>query len=179
MKQLGVLTLALLLVLAVVVPAHADAPVVWWDIDFEDDWPYVDCREVGYDFTIRINQFGHEKLTAFYDKDGNVLRFTSDQDGIGYLYNEYYPYDLYPANAIPNTYHFTGHHDVVSQDDVWIGVYRLTGLVFSLQMPGEGGVVHMSGQFEYTSDGYDPGMALKWVGNNTIDMPVICEALDW
>ena len=71
----------------------------------------------------------------------------------------------------------TGHHDVVSQANPYLGIYRVTGLVYSLQMPGSGAVVHMSGQFEFTSDGYDPGRALQAVGNQTLDLPTICAYL--
>ena len=172
MKRLAVLLWVLLLTLVAAVPAYADAPEVWFDDDFEDDWPYVDCRVLGYDFTIRINQFGHEKVTAYFDKDGNVVRLLLNESGIGYLYNE-----NDRSFSIPNTYHFTIHHDVVSPKDPFLGIYRLSGLIYSLQMPGSGAVVHMSGQFESTSEGYDPGRALKSVGNETLDLPLICAAL--
>ena len=108
MKRLAVLLLVLLLTLVAAVPAHADKPVVWADFDFVSDWPYVDCRVLGqgYNFTIWINQHGHEKQTAYYDRNGNVVRLLIDNDGLGYLYNE-----NNPSFSIPNTYHITGHHD--------------------------------------------------------------------
>ncbi len=172
MKRLALLLLVLLLTLAAAVPVYASQPVVWFDEDFEDDWPYVDCRALGYDFTIRINQFGHEKVTAYFDSSGKPVRLLLNESGIGYLYNE-----KDRSFSIPNTYHFTIHHDVVSTEDPWMGIYRMTGLVYSLQMPGSGTVVHMSGQFEFASDAYDPGRALKAVGNQTLDLPTICAYL--
>jgi hypothetical protein len=174
MKRLTLLLLALLLTLAAAVPAHADKPVVWADFDFVSDWPYVDCRvlEQGYNFIIRIEQHGHEKQTAYFDNSGSVVRLLIDSDGIGYLYNE-----NDRSFSIPNTYHATGHHDVISQAQPYQGIYRVTGLVYSLQMPGSGAVVHMSGQFDFATDGYDPGRMLKAVGNQTLDLPTICAYL--
>ncbi len=172
MKKLAILLLGVLLTLAAALPAYADKPVIWWDYDFEADWPYVSCAEVGYDFTIRINQFGHEKATAYFDNSGNVVRFRFDADGIGYLYKE-----GNRSFSIPNTYHCTGHHDVVSQENLFMGIYTVTGLMYSLQMPGSGTVVHKSGQFEFATDGYDPGQMLKAVGNQTLDLRTICAYL--
>jgi hypothetical protein len=174
MKRFTVLLLVLLLTLAATIPAHADKPMVWADFDFVSDWPYVDCRVLGqgYNFTIWINQHGHEKQTAYYDSNGNVVRLLIDNDGLGYLYNE-----NNPSFSIPNTYHITGHHDVVSQANPYLGIYRATGLIYSLQMPGSGTVVHMSGQFEFATEGYDPGRMLKAAGNQTLDLPTICAYL--
>ena len=146
--------------------------MVWFDEDFEDDWPYVDCRALGYDFTIRINQFGHEKVTAYFDSSGKPVRLLLNESGIGYLYNE-----KDPNFSIPNTYNLRYVTTLSRRRIPGTGIYRMTGLVYSLQMPGSGAVVHMSGQFEFATDGYDPGRMLKAVGNQTLDLPTICAYL--
>jgi len=172
MKKFAVVLLLLLIIAAGATPVAADQPVLFWEGDIDDTWPFIDCRPFGsgYEFTIWVHQLGHGKQTGYF-KGGELVRVLEQGEGVGYLYNE-----NHPSFTIPNTYSAQGHVEVLSDPDGNYR-YRATGLFYSMQLPGKGTVIHISGQEVgvVTNWQFSTPEILKQVGNDTLDKPLLCK----
>jgi hypothetical protein len=172
MKKTLVALLAVLIALVVAVPASADQPELWYDEDYDNIWPLFDCRLIGYDYTILVREIGHHSEELYYDKDHVLVKTFYKAKGNGYLFNEHNP-----ALMVDNNYDIKSHVEMTSTSAPFTWIRRSTGLFFNLQLPGEGTVIHVSGQFVEDVEEWVVMDVLKTVGNETIDFPTVCAAL--
>jgi hypothetical protein len=172
MKKIAVGLLVLLIALTGALPVSADQPVLWYDEDYDNIWPLFDCREIGYDYTILVREIGHHSEEFYYDKDGVLVKTFYKAKGNGYLFNEHNP-----ALMVDNNYDIKSHVEMTATSYPFTWTRRSTGLFFNLQLPGEGTVIHISGQFVEDMEEWVVVDVLKTVGNETIDLPAVCAAL--
>ena len=86
MKRLAVLPLILLLLLATVVPAAADPPQTWYEVDESVDFLVVDCVAYGYDFEVWDHEVYHASEVGYFDHAGNLIRTLVQTQGTDHLY---------------------------------------------------------------------------------------------
>jgi hypothetical protein len=168
MKKMAFALLIALVLLTGAVPAYADQPVVWYDGPFtvDEDWGSCSSVDPAYQFNLWRHADGNDKVTAYFDHDGVLVRVLQHDSSTSYFYSDTNPdYRLSGYGTVQI------HHDFKVPGE-WH--YRYTGVLVNLQIAGEGTVAHQSGQMEGIMD-HD--VLLKLAGNVTYDFAELCAAL--
>ncbi len=170
MKTLGVLALAVLLVMAAVVPVAADQPVKSYDVPLEGDYqPIVDCRPEGYDFEIWDHWTGTGMVTEFYDQAGHV-RFVSIK--IKATDNFYRPDQA--DRVLSGDASGVQQLEMISSDPpLWRS--KWLGPTFDIQLHGEPKLVHVNGTITVLIDAEGNWLDVyKIAGHPRWDIPGLC-----
>jgi len=127
------LLLALASVLLVAVPVSADTPVV---ITNEYDVDYKMGPQPCPGIEVWDHEVYTERITLYYDKEGNVVRAVVHVEGIDNFYNPLSPDVVLSGHFVGNV-HFDPH--------TWEG--HITGVLWHITVPGYGTVVVRAGRW--------------------------------
>ncbi len=137
MKPAVILPLALVLLFLMVAPAYAGPPVVV-TTEYEVDYAIYDntlCPGI----VVMDREVYTQRLTFYYDKDGNTTKILLHGDGYDNLYNADNP------NDIVLSAHFTANGEL---DPATFDIVKITGAPYHFVSPGYGTVLLRAGRWE-------------------------------
>ena len=176
MKRLAVPLLVLLMLAAAVIPAAADPPQTWYEVDGSVDFLMVDCVDYGYDFEVWDHRVYHASEVGYFDHAGNLIRTLVQTQGTDYVYKPTTP-GVYPGVYVASgAFKYLQHVEILSfvpgDPTQTLAEVRLTGTMWNVRLPG-GAVVRRSGQEVSTCQGEPPDTnwiaTRKWVGLTVFD----------
>jgi hypothetical protein len=168
MKKTSFALMIAFVLLACAMPASADQPVVvGGPFTVDENWGSCSSIDPGYQFNILRHAEGDDKVTAYFDQDGLLVRILQHDSSMSYFYS-----DTNPDYMLSGYGTVQIHHDFKVPGQ-WH--YRYTGVLLNLQIAGEGTVIHQSGQMEGIF--VDRDVLLKLAGNVTFDFAELCAAL--
>jgi hypothetical protein len=146
MKRAFALPLVFVLMLLMVVPVSAGPPVV---VTTEHDIDYAAFdKTLCPDISIHNHEIYTERLTFYYDNEGNLKRIRGHVDGVDNLYN-------FDNPGVVLSGHFTVNFELHPQT---FELLSATGVPYHITAPGYGTVLVRAGRWEVTyPDGHVAG----------------------